>query len=47
MAGGHGHDLQTLTRNDVPRLEGVSSPVVSYVVNNGPRPVAEASQNRV
>ena len=35
------------TRDDVARLAGVSSAVVSYVVNNGPRPVAEATRARV
>lgn len=35
------------TRNDVARLAGVSSAVVSYVVNNGPRPVADATRLRV
>lgn len=35
------------TRDDVARLAGVSSAVVSYVVNNGPRPVAEATRLKV
>ncbi|MHA6508415.1 LacI family DNA-binding transcriptional regulator [Tessaracoccus sp. Y1736] len=35
------------TRDDVARLAGVSSAVVSYVVNNGPRPVAPATRARV
>lgn len=35
------------TRDDVAKLAGVSSAVVSYVVNNGPRPVAEATRVRV
>ena len=35
------------TLNDVARLAGVSSAVVSYVVNNGPRPVADATRARV
>lgn len=35
------------TRDDVARLAGVSSAVVSYVVNNGPRPVAEGTRARV
>lgn len=35
------------TRDDVARLAGVSSAVVSYVVNGGPRPVAEATRARV
>jgi LacI family transcriptional regulator len=36
-----------VTRDDVARLAGVSSAVVSYVVNDGPRPVAEATRLRV
>ncbi len=36
-----------VTRDDVARLAGVSSAVVSYVVNDGPRPVAEATRARV
>lgn len=35
------------TRGDVARLAGVSTAVVSYVVNNGPRPVAPATRQRV
>ena len=35
------------TRNDVARLAGVSTAVVSYVVNEGPRPVAPATRARV
>lgn len=35
------------TRADVARLAGVSTAVVSYVVNNGPRPVAAATAERV
>lgn len=35
------------TRDDVARLAGVSSAVVSYVVNDGPRPVAEATRAKV
>lgn len=35
------------TRTDVAKLAGVSTAVVSYVVNNGPRPVAEATRERV
>ncbi|MDA8438603.1 MAG: LacI family DNA-binding transcriptional regulator [Propionibacterium sp.] len=35
------------TRNDVARLAGVSTAVVSYVVNDGPRPVAAATRARV
>lgn len=34
-------------REDVARLAGVSTAVVSYVVNDGPRPVAPATRQRV
>ncbi|ROS49003.1 LacI family DNA-binding transcriptional regulator [Frigoribacterium sp. PhB24] len=36
-----------VTRSDVARYAGVSTAVVSYVVNAGPRPVAEATATRV
>ncbi len=36
-----------VTRSDVARYAGVSTAVVSYVVNSGPRPVAEATAARV
>lgn len=36
-----------VTRADVARMAGVSSAVVSYVVNDGPRPVAAATAARV
>ena len=36
-----------VTRNDVARLAGVSSATVSYVVNNGPRPVSEETRQKV
>ncbi|KUL38604.1 hypothetical protein ADL22_17685 [Streptomyces sp. NRRL F-4489] len=35
------------TRDDVARLAGVSTAVVSYVLNNGPRPVAPGTRERV
>jgi LacI family transcriptional regulator len=35
------------TRDDVARLAGVSVATVSYVINNGPRPVSEATKIRV
>jgi LacI family transcriptional regulator len=35
------------TRTDVARLAEVSTAVVSYVVNNGPRPVAASTRTRV
>ncbi|MFP5021634.1 LacI family DNA-binding transcriptional regulator [Pseudonocardia phyllosphaerae] len=36
-----------VTRADVARVAGTSTAVVSYVVNNGPRPVAPATRERV
>lgn len=42
-----GGPLRAVTRNDVARLAGVSSAVVSYVINNGPRPVAASTRIRV
>jgi len=36
-----------ITRDDVARLAGVSTATVSYVINNGPRPVAEETRQRV
>jgi len=36
-----------VTRADVARYAGVSSAVVSYVINDGPRPVAQATAARV
>lgn len=36
-----------VTREEVARLAGTSVAVVSYVVNNGPRPVAELTRQRV
>ncbi|MBP2169626.1 LacI family transcriptional regulator [Erwinia toletana] len=36
-----------VTRADVARIAGTSVAVVSYVINNGPRPVAEATRLRV
>ena len=38
---------RSVTRNDVAKLAGVSTAVVSYVVNNGPRPVAEPTRQKV
>lgn len=35
------------TRTDVARLAGVSTAVVSYVTNDGPRPVAAATREKV
>jgi LacI family transcriptional regulator len=36
-----------VTRDDVARLAGVSAATVSYVINNGPRPVASKTRMRV
>jgi LacI family transcriptional regulator len=36
-----------VTRDDVAKLAGTSTAVVSYVINNGPRPVAPATRERV
>ena len=36
-----------VTRQDVARLAGVSTAVVSYVINDGPRPVSAAAKERV
>jgi LacI family transcriptional regulator len=36
-----------VTRSDVARAAGVSPAVVSYVLNNGPRPVATGTRERV
>ncbi|RKN10956.1 LacI family DNA-binding transcriptional regulator [Streptomyces radicis] len=36
-----------VTRDDVARAAGVSPAVVSYVINNGPRPVSAAAKERV
>ncbi|HEY0239300.1 MAG TPA: LacI family DNA-binding transcriptional regulator [Friedmanniella sp.] len=38
---------RAVTRDDVARQAGVSSAVVSYVVNNGPKPVAPTTAARV
>lgn len=38
---------KSVTRTDVARYAGVSSAVVSYVLNNGPKPVALATRQRV
>ena len=47
MASSASRSARDVTRDDVARLAGVSSAVVSYVVNNGPRPVAQATRARV
>lgn len=40
-------ERRRVTRDDVARLAQVSTAVVSYVVNDGPRPVAPATAHRV
>lgn len=39
--------VRAATRTDVAARAGVSTAVVSYVINNGPRPVASATRKRV
>ncbi|OEV05053.1 LacI family DNA-binding transcriptional regulator [Streptomyces oceani] len=39
--------MAKVTRDDVARLAGTSTAVVSYVINDGPRPVAAATKERV
>lgn len=41
------HAKSTVTRDDVARLAGVSSAVVSYVVNGGPRAVSSGTEAKV
>lgn len=43
----HEQPRRAATRTDVARIAGVSTAVVSYVVNNGPRPVAASTKARV
>lgn len=38
---------KAITRSDVARYAGVSDAVISYVLNGGPKPVAEATRKRV
>jgi len=47
IASSGGRLGRPVTRDDVARRAGVSSAVVSYVLNNGPRPVAESTRQRV
>lgn len=42
-----GRKTRAVTRSDVARRAGTSTAVVSYVVNDGPRPVAAATRERV
>ncbi|MBA0053100.1 LacI family transcriptional regulator [Streptomyces sp. AJS327] len=39
--------MAKVTRDDVAKLAGTSTAVVSYVINDGPRPVAPATRERV
>ncbi|MET9619100.1 LacI family DNA-binding transcriptional regulator [Kitasatospora indigofera] len=39
--------MPKVTRDDVARLAGTSTAVVSYVINDGPRPVARATREKV
>ena len=39
--------MARVTRDDVARVAGTSTAVVSYVINDGPRPVAAATRARV
>ncbi|MEU6484930.1 LacI family DNA-binding transcriptional regulator [Streptomyces sp. NPDC046887] len=39
--------MPRVTRDDVARLAGTSTAVVSYVINDGPRPVAASTRKRV
>ena len=41
------HRSRSVTRADVARYAGVSTAVVSYVLNNGPKPVAVLTKERV
>lgn len=41
------HEERAITRADVARLAGVSTAVVSYVVNDGPRGVSTATREKV
>lgn len=47
MSEAHRPAPGSATRRDVARRAGVSTAVVSYVVNSGPRPVAPATRERV
>lgn len=44
---GEALSTRKVTREDVARLSGVSTAVVSYVLNNGPKPVAAVTRERV
>ena len=38
---------ERVTRDEVARVAGTSTAVVSYVINNGPRPVSDSTRNKV
>jgi len=40
-------EINKVTRNDVARHAGVSPSTVSYVINNGPRPVSDTTRRKV
>ena len=42
-----GQDSKKVTRNDVAQYAGVSPSTVSYVINNGPRPVSDTTRQKV
>lgn len=41
------NETRKVTRNDVARHAGVSPSTVSYVINNGPRPVSKATREKI
>lgn len=43
----HDKERESVTQEDVAKRAGVSRAIVSYVLNNGPRRVSEATRNRV
>ena len=43
----HSHVRRSPTQSDVARVAGTSTAVVSYVINNGPRPVSASTRARV
>lgn len=47
MVNSRSKNKKNVTRNDVAALAGVAPSSVSYVINNGPRPVSQAARERV